>query len=90
MNHRPDRELMFLGRGNHRLELDPCNSAPWEFDPEQPRYPAPWSKRFRHYLNLSRSLPRLERLLARFRFGTLREVLEAQGYARHFDGSGRE
>ena len=52
---------------------------PWEFDPEQPRVPAPWSKRFRHYLNLDRSLPRLERLLARFRFGTMREVLEGQG-----------
>ena len=52
---------------------------PWEFDPDQPRVPAPWSKRFRHYLNLDRSLARLERLLARFRFGTMREVLEGQG-----------
>ena len=48
---------------------------PWEFDPEQPRYPAPWLKRFRHYLNLDRTLPRLEALLSRFRFGTMREVL---------------
>lgn len=52
---------------------------PWEFDPEQPRVRASWSKRFRHYLNLDRSLPRLEKLLARFPFGTLREVLEGQG-----------
>jgi len=52
---------------------------PWEFDPDQPRVPAPWSKRFRHYLNLDRSLPRLERLLDRFAFGTMREVLEGQG-----------
>jgi len=52
---------------------------PWEFDPDQPRVPAPPLARFRHYLNLRRSLPRLERLLERFRFGTLREVLEARG-----------
>ncbi len=52
---------------------------PWEFDPGQPRYPAPWFKRFRHYLNLDRTLPRLEALLARFRFGTMRAALEAAG-----------
>jgi polysaccharide deacetylase family protein (PEP-CTERM system associated) len=51
---------------------------PWEFDPQQPRLPAPLFKRFRHYLNLDRSLPRLERLLARFEFGTMREVLEGR------------
>jgi hypothetical protein len=48
---------------------------PWEFDPEQPRVPAPLLKSWRHYLNLEKSLPRLERLLKRFRFGTMREVL---------------
>lgn len=48
---------------------------PWEFDPGQPRYDAPFLKRFRHYLNLDKSLPRLDRLLARFRFGSMREVL---------------
>lgn len=53
---------------------------PWEFDPDQPRVPAPALKRFRHYLNLRRSLPRLERLLERFRFGTMREVLEGAGH----------
>ncbi len=54
---------------------------PWEFDPEQPRLPAVWHKRFRHYVNLDRTLPRLERLLAEFRFGTLRDVLEREGHA---------
>ncbi|MEO0652776.1 MAG: XrtA system polysaccharide deacetylase [Planctomycetota bacterium] len=53
---------------------------PWEFDPDQPRYPAPPLKKFRHYLNLDRTLPRLEGLLSRFRFGGLREVLEAEGW----------
>ena len=54
---------------------------PWEFDPGQPRCPAPAFKRFRHYVNLQRTLPRLERLLAEFRFGTMREVLEREGHA---------
>jgi len=53
---------------------------PWEFDPEQPRCPAPWLKRVRHYLSLDRTRPRLDRLLERFRFGTLREVIESSGY----------
>jgi len=49
---------------------------PWEFDPGQPRIDAPWSKRFRHYVGLGRSLARLERLVERWPFGTMREVLE--------------
>ena len=52
---------------------------PWEFDPQQPRCPAPPFKRWRHYLNLDRTLPRLDALLANFRFGSLRQVLEAEG-----------
>ena len=52
---------------------------PWEFDPEQPRVPAPALARFRHYLNLERTLPRLEALLERFRFGTMSEVLAENG-----------
>ena len=41
---------------------------PWEIDPEQPRLPVSPVSRFRHYTGLRRTLPRLERLLARFRF----------------------
>jgi polysaccharide deacetylase family protein (PEP-CTERM system associated) len=52
---------------------------PWELDPEQPRVPAPPLKRWRHYLNLERTLPRLDALLARFEFGTMAEVLREQG-----------
>jgi hypothetical protein len=33
------------------------------------------SARFRHYLNLNKTLPRLERLLGEFQFGTMEEVL---------------
>lgn len=51
---------------------------PWEFDPEQPRVNALRMSRFRHYLNLDRTLPRLERILRRFRFGSVVEVLEAR------------
>jgi polysaccharide deacetylase family protein (PEP-CTERM system associated) len=48
---------------------------PWEFDPEQPRFrgPSAWL-RFRHYVNLDRTAPRLERLLQEFSFAPLREV----------------
>jgi hypothetical protein len=53
---------------------------PWELDPEQPRVDAAPLRRFRHYLNLRRTLPRLERLLARFRFAGLAEVLRARGH----------
>lgn len=53
---------------------------PWEFDPDQPRCPAPLLARTRHYLNLKRTLPRLERLLARLRFGTMLEVLRERGH----------
>lgn len=53
---------------------------PWEVDPEQPRIAnAGWRSRFRHYLNLECTLPRLERLLTDFRFTTMRECLDAQG-----------
>ena len=53
---------------------------PWEFDPGQPRQRTSAFKRFRHYLNLTRTLPRLEALLARFRFTSLRAVLEEHGH----------
>ncbi len=63
---------------------------PWEFDPEQPRYPAKASSRFRHYLNLDKTLDRLDRLLQMGGFGTMRAVLEAQGYGERFEAvSGR-
>ena len=40
--------------------------APLEFDPDQPRQPAPALKKFRHYVGLSKTLPRLDALLSRF------------------------
>lgn len=42
---------------------------PWEFDPEQPRVPQAAARaRFRHYLNLRRTEPRIRRLLGEFRW----------------------
>lgn len=48
---------------------------PWEIDPGQPRQPGIDGKtRFRHYLNLARMEGRLRRLIADFRWDTMRGV----------------
>lgn len=60
---------------------------PWEFDPGQPRIDAPWFKKFRHYVGLSRSLERLDRLLGTWEFGTMREVLDGAVGCRTEGGS---
>jgi polysaccharide deacetylase family protein (PEP-CTERM system associated) len=48
---------------------------PWEVDPEQPRLPVGWLTTRRHYGGLGRTLPRLEQLLAEFRFTSVRDWL---------------
>ena len=48
---------------------------PWEIDPDQPRQPVGWKTRINHYFNLARTEDRLTRLLERFRFAPLGEVL---------------
>lgn len=48
---------------------------PWEIDPEQPRIEGlNFRTRFRHYQNLARMEPRVERLLQDFNWGTMAEV----------------
>jgi polysaccharide deacetylase family protein (PEP-CTERM system associated) len=48
---------------------------PWELDPDQPRVPGTSLKtRFRHYLNLNRTRPRLRRLLRDFRWRSMHSV----------------
>lgn len=48
---------------------------PWELDPTQPRVKGPGAKaRFRHYLNLDRTEPRLKSLLADFRWDRVDRV----------------
>jgi len=41
---------------------------PWEIDEGQPRLPVSMLQRLRHYGGLSRTAPRLERLLTTYRF----------------------
>jgi polysaccharide deacetylase family protein (PEP-CTERM system associated) len=48
---------------------------PWEIDADQPRMPVSALTRVRHYGGLGRMLPRLERLLASYRFCTIAETL---------------
>ena len=48
---------------------------PWEIDPGQPRRKLSMSKSLRHYINLDRTLARLDRLLTDFQFTSIRKVL---------------
>jgi polysaccharide deacetylase family protein (PEP-CTERM system associated) len=50
---------------------------PWEIDPDQPRLPAPWLSRLRHYRNLHLTEARLTRLMRRYRFGTMAQLIAA-------------
>lgn len=47
---------------------------PWEIDPAQPRLPAGWKSRFRHYYNLRHTEARLRRLLKDFSWGRMDQV----------------
>ena len=49
---------------------------PWEVDPDQPRQRAGLWRGFRHYVNLRRTLPKLDRLLQRRTFVGLEEALD--------------
>lgn len=48
---------------------------PWECDPEQPRQKIGGLRGFRHYVNLDRTLTKLDGLLQRHRFGGLDEAM---------------
>ena len=65
---------------------------PWEVDPAQPRVPGTGLKaRFRHYVNLRRTEPRLRRLLRDFRWRRMDEVFlapEAAGVSVHAKPAG--
>lgn len=62
---------------------------PWEIDPGQPRPPGlALRTRFRHYLNLERTLPRLERLLGDFRWGRMDQVFAREIAATSGQGRG--
>jgi len=48
---------------------------PWEFDPDQPRFPLPPLSRFRNYVNLATTENKLRRLLSSASFTSLRNIL---------------
>lgn len=48
---------------------------PWETDTEQPRYPLPLVRRWRHYNNRGRTEQRLRRMLSDFSFTSFRKAL---------------
>ncbi|MES2177437.1 MAG: XrtA system polysaccharide deacetylase [Gemmatimonadota bacterium] len=48
---------------------------PWELDTDQPRIVVPFKTRLRHYGGISRTAPRLARLLSTFRFQSIAETL---------------
>ena len=75
--------LAMLRRGlrqKQRLDVPGCLYLhPWEVDPEQPRQRLGALKGFRHYVNLSRTYDKLDRLLCDYRFSSLSEALSARG-----------
>lgn len=67
------RCLAYLERQNRPLMF---YTHPWEVDPAQPRLPAgSWLSRARHYVNLSSTYGKLQKLLTTFRFGPMRDVI---------------
>ena len=50
---------------------------PRELDPDPPDLPLPAARRFKYYVGLETVMPKLERLLARHRFGTVSAVAAA-------------
>jgi polysaccharide deacetylase family protein (PEP-CTERM system associated) len=58
---------------------------PWEIDPAQPRINGSRLNRFRHYVNLDKTEPRLRRLLNDFQFAPIRTL--ASSMTRHAEGN---
>lgn len=52
---------------------------PWEVDPEQPRQPLGGLRGFRHYVNLDRTLDKLDLLMREFRFTTVSAAIAQLG-----------
>jgi polysaccharide deacetylase family protein (PEP-CTERM system associated) len=49
---------------------------PWELDPDQPAVATPFKTRLRHYGGLSRTGPRIKRLLSNFEFQSIAQTLQ--------------
>jgi polysaccharide deacetylase family protein (PEP-CTERM system associated) len=57
------------------------NVHPWELDPDQPRIAGGHLGGFTHYANLGRTASRIDALLRRHRFGTMRDSLRTAGFS---------
>lgn len=68
-----DRGIRHLNRTGHPAMV---YVHPWEIDPDQPRLNGPWLSRFRHYRNLDVTYRRLEALLDRYAWDSIRNVLD--------------
>ncbi|MCC7062207.1 MAG: DUF3473 domain-containing protein [Planctomycetes bacterium] len=67
-------------RQKERLGVPGCLYLhPWEVDPDQPRQALGGLRGFRHYVNLKRTLPKLDALLRDYRFVGLSEALAQRG-----------
>jgi polysaccharide deacetylase family protein (PEP-CTERM system associated) len=65
-----------VNRADRQAAVFYCH--PWEIDPGQPRMNQASSKsRFRHYVNQTRMLGKIDRLLGDFRWGTVAKVIHA-------------
>lgn len=53
------------------------NIHPWELDPDQPRVRTSIGRRLLHYTNLRTTRNKLEHVLRRYEFGTIRQMLNA-------------
>jgi len=58
---------------------------PWELDPGQPQLSPGPLRAFRHYLNLSKTKPRLMNLLKDFRFGSVKDILASLDANEHVE-----
>jgi uncharacterized protein DUF3473 len=51
---------------------------PRDLDPDTPRLPMSWKRRFKCYVNLSRSYDKLEKMLRIHPFGSIRDWREGR------------
>ena len=71
----PAHVLSRIDERNRKGEPVALYVHPWELDPEPPRIPLPWAKRFVHYFRLDGFRSRLADVLAGTRFAPMGEVL---------------
>lgn len=68
-----------IRRINHESKPAVVYLHPWELDPEQPRIKSASPRsRFRHYVNLRRTAPRLRAIIQQFEFAPMRDVFHCE------------